>query len=364
MTVGFLIARALTRPTAPRKLPLTVRASTTDSVTLDVTPAHPETLVPGTWGLFLEHGGHLRLEGRPRRDGDTVTWPVAAGDPAEPGERAGWTGIVDRNPARAGLHAVDTLLPAAEGAVPTWFVDGALGDEHPVWAIHVHGLGSSRAGTLRGVVATHAAGVPSVIPAYRNTLEGPQVGRGRAELGWGEADDVAKVLDALTVTGEERFVLFGWSMGAQVVLRLAADNRYRARVAGIVLDSPSLNWANVIAANLDHAGVSGKIAPLASGWLRGRRRSRLVGLTQPLPLDRMDWVARAGEVPQPVLIHHGTGDWSAPIEDARAFASAAPEACLRETHGGHTTSWNVDPEGWHEATVAFVRAAVSSREDG
>ncbi len=353
MTIGYALARALTAQSGTRRFPLRIVATGERTITLKATSPTTE---PGEWGLFRESGGHIRLAGEPQQERGRVTWRVAGDDelPAA-GERVSWTGIVAPHPAVAGLSWMDHVFVTRAGALPAWFVDADPGEARDLWAVHVHGLGSSRAGTLRGVAAACAAGLPSIVPACRNTAEGPRVGRGRSHLGATEAEDIAQVLERATVTGRERFVLFGWSMGAQIALRLATSERWGHRIDRIVLDSPVLDWRSVLTANLRRHGLPPRAGRLAESWLQNTAKAHLVGLERPLDLDEMDWTRRAACVPQPVLIHHGIRDWSAPVASSEAFAAAAPAAQLVTSAGGHTTAWNVDPAGWARATVSFLR---------
>lgn len=355
MTPGYALARTLTAPPGARSFPLRIVATSGRTITLE---ADATTTEPGEWGLFLESGGHVRLGGPPQHDGDRVSWRVI-GDSALPqaGERASWTGIVAPNPAAAGLRGVDHLFSTRAGTVPAWYIDAAPGEKRDLWAVHVHGLGSSRAGTLRGANVAYSVGLPSIVPAYRNTTEGPRVGNGRSHLGATEADDIADVLEQASVTGRERFILFGWSMGAQIALSLATSDRWGPRIDRVILDSPVLDWRSVIAANLRRNGLPSSGGRLAESWLQSPMKARMVGLDRPVYLDSMDWARRAASVSQPVLIHHGSADWSAPLASSEEFAMAAPAAELVTSTGGHTTGWNTDPVGWRNATTAFLRGA-------
>lgn len=356
MTPGYLIARKLTAPPVGRTFPVRVHEATARSLTVRATPA---TVTPGEWGVFLRGGGHLRVSGSALVDGTTATWRVDGGmPPIAPNEQASWSGIVAPDPGAAGMTHQDHLFESRAGAVPAWFVDAAPGDANEVWVVHIHGMGSSRAGTLRGVLAASGAGLPSVVPAYRNTVEGPRVGGGRSHLGHTEADDVSDVLEQLSLTGRERFVLYGWSMGAQIALRLAASEQWAERVARVVLDSPVLDWRAVIRANAVHSRLPASVARLAESWLENPRKARRVGLDTAVRLDSMDWVSRAADIHQPILIHHGTEDWSVPISSSEAFVAAAPRAHLIPAAGaGHTTSWNVSATAYHARTAAFMRSA-------
>lgn len=351
MTPGLLVARRLTAPTRGRSYPLTVLASSRRTITLAATA---QTTAAGDWALFTERG-HVRLAGTPSIDGRKVTWRLADGAVAPThGSKVSWTGIVSPSPSAAGLPSVDHLFTVPSGCAPAWFIGAEPGERHPVWAVHLHGLGSSRAGTLRGVAAATAVGLPSVVPSYRNTIEGPRAGRGRTHLGQTEVRDIDAVLEQLSVTGEERFILFGWSMGAQMSLALAISDRWRSRIDRLVLDSPVLNWRHTLAANVTAAGLPAWAGGAAEPWLTGARRSQFVGLEEPLDLDAMDWTARADEVTQPVLIHHGASDRFAPRADSEAFAAAAPNAQLTDLDSGHTTTWNADPQVWLKTTSRFL----------
>ncbi|MBN9214793.1 MAG: alpha/beta fold hydrolase [Microbacterium sp.] len=352
MTFGFYLARTLTSPAAAPKMPLHVRPEGARSISVDATL---HTTIPGTWGVWLSGGGHLQVSGQPAiRDG-RAHWVIADGyvTPTRP-HRGRWTGIAHRDPSSAGLTASDELVPTRAGIVPAWRIESSS-RRSDVWAVHVHGAGSSRAGTLRGVLAAAETGVTSFVAAYRNTEEGPRAGGGRSHLGATESGDIADVLEHLARAGAERFVLFGWSMGAQIVLPLAASDAWRERVAGVVLDSPVLNWQHTLAHNLTAARLPAATAGLATAWLKSPRRSLLVGMDEPVDVAEMDWVRRSAEVTAPVLIHHGSTDKTTPVADSRAFVGGADGRELVESMADHTVSWNLDPEKWAGRTTAFVR---------
>ncbi|MGO2111696.1 MAG: alpha/beta hydrolase family protein, partial [Pseudoclavibacter sp.] len=96
--------------------------------------------------------------------------------------------------------------------------------------MHIHGLGSSRAGTLRGVQIASELGLTSLVTTYRNTVDGPQVGSRRSTLGIDEFHDAEPALEFAIEHGAEQIVLFGWSMGASIALRLAHHSPWSNRV--------------------------------------------------------------------------------------------------------------------------------------
>ncbi len=50
-------------------------------------------------------------------------------------------------------------------------------------------------------------------------------------------------------------MLFDWSMGAAITLQLADHPRHHDLIAALVLDSPVLNWTEVIKANCARSGL-------------------------------------------------------------------------------------------------------------
>src|SRR5690606_6894129 len=138
------------------------------------------------------------------------------------GDRVSWSGIYYATPADAGLDARDVFIDTPAGPAPAWRVDGDLS----TWAIHIHGLGSPRVGTLRGVRVASELGLTSLVVSYRNDGEGPTVGSGRSALGAAEVEDIEAAIGYAVRRGAERIVLFGWSMGAAIALQVAHRSDY------------------------------------------------------------------------------------------------------------------------------------------
>ncbi len=177
--VGWTIARRLTAPVSPRRFDLTVRDIEHDNdgdlIVLDRTD---QTTADGIYNLWFEHGGWAQLsqdvlDRGPTRVARRMTGR-APGLAPKAGDRASWSGIYYATPQEAGLDARDIVITTPGGRCPAWRIDG----DPSTWAIHIHGLGSTRAGTLRGVLAATELGYTSLVVTYRNTEEGPRVGTG------------------------------------------------------------------------------------------------------------------------------------------------------------------------------------------
>ena len=158
--------------------------------------------------------------------------------------------------------ADDVGISTPSGIAPAWLIDGN-GEHSTTWAIHIHGLGSPRAGTLRGVQVATEQGHTSLVVSYRNDGEGPRTGTGRSILGATEADDVDAAIQYAIDHGARQIVLFGWSMGAQVRTPTRRTGRSTGRsIKPLVLESPVLDWVATIKANCARAGL-----PAAAGLL-------------------------------------------------------------------------------------------------
>lgn len=356
--LGFVIARRLTTR-SERRFDVVIRDVEVGGdqriVVLDRTP---RTAAPGRYSLLLEGGGLVRLASDADDRGPAlVAREVLGGHGAAEltaGERGSWSGIYYADPQDAGLDAVDVEVPTEVGPAPAWLIQLA-GATSSTWAIHIHGLGSPRAGTLRGVRIASELGMTSLVVTYRNDGDGPTVGMGRSTLGSTEADDVRRALAYARAHGARRFILFGWSMGGAIALQLAADAELRGDVVGLVLESPVLDWLSTIKSNCVRAGLPAWTGLLAVPWFDQRPLARLVGLPNVVGVDRFDWVARADEISTPTLVLHGTEDTSSPFEVAARLRNIRSDLVQLESfNADHTMTWNSDPERWQQTVRTWL----------
>src|SRR5699024_4732453 len=220
---GYAIARAVTAPYRGRRFTTPVRGIRSSHegpvVLLDDTA---QTRQRGPYGAYLPDGTHVRFGTEAQSWGTLVARDI----PPEAVSRISaigllsWTGIHFPTPESAGLDAEDIDLDTGAGPSPAWLIPGRSGRS---WAVHIHGMGSTRAGTLRGARVAASLGLTSLVDTYRNSPEGRTYGCGRNTLGIDESDDVEAALEYAVAHGAERIILFGRSMGAIIALRLAHD---------------------------------------------------------------------------------------------------------------------------------------------
>lgn len=358
--LGYVIARRLTVPATARRYDLAIRGALRhgehDAVVMD---RGPGSSAAGVYNVWLEDGGWAQVGEVVDEGPDTVTRIVLATKPVgalREGQRASWSAVYYESPGDAGHDAEEVSIATSAGPTPAWVVHSPEGTGAH-WAIHIHGLGSRRAGTLRGVDVATRQGLTSLVVSYRNDREGQVTGSGRPTLGAAETDDVRAALRCARARGARSFTLFGWSMGAAIALQLAADAEFRGSVDALVLDSPVIDWAATINANCARAGLPAWSGVLAQPWLRIGALARLVGLEASVPLDRFDWTRRAHELSVPTLILHGVQDSSAPFAVSKRLADLRPDLVRLEGFDSeHTMTWNSDRERWQRAVREWMES--------
>jgi pimeloyl-ACP methyl ester carboxylesterase len=321
-----------------------VLAVGTGSITL---PLSNETRSEGTFGLW--HGAGADA-GRTVA-GHTVVGPVLDVDEVRgtvrravldtvgaPPAEVRWTGHMLRDPSVLGTPWNEVDIPTALGPAPAWQISppatGAAGAVLPAgpaasrtWAVHVHGIRTTRVTALRTVPAVTALGWTSLVPAFRGDGEAPS-DTPASHLGAREWPDVEAALDHAVAHGAERLVLVGWSMGATITRELLVHSAHRARIAGIVLVAPALDWATTVQTAAARSGLPGPVVRLALGSMATPGLCRLVGLRSPVDVRALSWVRDPTAPPldhlPPTLVVHSPGDPTVPFRLSEQFAAQHP----------------------------------------
>ncbi|GAB3130405.1 alpha/beta fold hydrolase [Glaciibacter psychrotolerans] len=361
--LGVLISvMARTVVTPPRQNSDDVRVIAADlqagTLTLQATP---DSMVPGHYGFwFSGDAGHARLGEILASDPHSVTRRVERVDFGNLGTaRMGrWSGWVYLGPWSLPVPFTNVLIRTEGGQAPAWQIppareaDAESGD----WAIHVHGRAVRRQEALRAVSVFRDAGYTSLLVSYRNDGDAPFSTDRRYGLGDTEWQDIDAALDFALAHGAKRVVLMGWSMGGAIVLQTALRARHRSHVVGIVLDSPVINWAEVVAfqgtlLRLPASVARGAIQVMGHRWGRA-----LTGQSAPIDFHRLDLVARAADLRVPVLLLHSDDDGYVPSTASRALAARRPDLItfVPFATARHTKLWNHDSEKWTGAIRSWL----------
>lgn len=295
--------------------------------------------LPGVYGLV-------------GRDVHAVVGPVMDGEPAKapadtvvrrverighgelkPGSRVWFTPLLfpddhasGRGPA-ADLARSVVEIPGELGPLPAWFVPGV----RDTWVVTLHGLGSTSAHALPLLPFYESLKLPVLGLSYRGDADAPPPPDGVRHLGDTEWRDVEAAVRHAVRNGARRVVLHGWSSGASMALRAAeelarrapaADAETAGRIAGLVLDSPVLDWRGTVRALAVSRHTPRALLPLAVRAAQGRARVRP---------ERMRQIADPAAVQVPVLLMHGPEDTVASWRRSKELARARGESVSLHT---------------------------------
>lgn len=315
-----------------------------------------DTELPGRYGLYTTGTyGYVKLGAVLSADATTVRRKLLT--QIEPGARvdgdAGFSGWYYAAPAELHLPWQNVLIGSPAGPCPAWFFPA----ESRTWVIQVHGRGTTRGECLRAVPVLHAAGLPTLVVSYRNDGEAPRSRSGAYALGAAEWRDVDAAVAYALRHGADQVILMGWSMGGAIALQTAVNSGYRDRIAGLILDSPVVDWRSVLRFQAGQIGLRAPLPALAMRTLTHPLGARLSGAEEAIPFDRLDMVARADELTAPMLILHSDDDGYVPSGPSRALQEARPDIVTMPRISGarHTKIWNHDEAGWSSAITDWLR---------
>lgn len=356
----FGIARRVVTPS--------VRAADTDILAVDTgaqtieLSRTPDTELPGRYGLFTTGTyGYVKLGSVLSADSTKVRRKLLT--QIETGAKidraAGFSGWYYSTPSELHLPWDDVLIGSPAGPCPAWLFPA----ESSTWVIQVHGRGVTRAECLRAVPVFHSLGMPNLVVSYRNDGEAPRSKGGSYALGASEWRDVDAAISYALRHGATQVLLMGWSMGGAIALQTAVSSAHREAIVGLVLDSPVVDWRNVLRFQAREEGIRDPFPALAMNALSSPLTARLSGSEFVIPFDKLDMVARADELTVPILILHSEDDGFVPADASHALAEARPDLVTmpRFTGARHTKIWNYDQIGWTATITDWMAANGFSR---
>lgn len=376
-SVAFLgaayFARQVVVPKTTRKEDLPIRRvfDGTDGELRVELPASSQTTAPGRYSIWFATGsGHACIGPVVANDPDagTVTRSVERVDAGDfRAAKAGiWSAYVFSKAEQLGLPFSEVEIPVEGGIAPAWKFDPAATSARPnAWAIHIHGMGGKRGGALRGVPVAVRMGFTSLVVSFRNDGEAPPSVDGRYTLGQSEWLDVDAAVTYAVDNGAQQIVLFGWSLGASIALRLADLSAHSDRIVGLVLDAPVMDWTTTLNENASASGLPRSVTALGLRVLQSPEMRWVTGLKDPIDLPQLDWVSRASEINKRTLVLHGQQDPSTPFHVSQQVADLRPDVVQLVAFDtvGHSHEWNFDSEGWEDAAAALLESKNGNLRD-
>lgn len=328
-------------------------------------PALPETLSRGVIGIvpLRPNRGHAVL-GPARIVGTLVQRPIQEERGVVPNGALAWASsfVYNGTPAQLGVDYEDTAVSTTLGDMPAWHIPPVSG-ERDALVIVVHGHGGQRSQALRMLPALRRTGAGSLFVTFRNAYGAPRTENGYHTLGDEEAEDVLAALQWAKEAGYRRVVLYGFSMGGNIVLSVLREKfqPFPLPVLGVMLDCPVLDWRATIRWQGQRYGLPPFVARHVATFVQ-----YVVTRRSGQDFDAVDQIRAAPTFRVPILLWHGTRDRTIPVKQADALAAARPD--LVEYHrvegAKHIRCWNIDPAGYDAALEGFVARVLGVKGDG
>ena len=304
-----------------------------------------ETLRRGRWALEWGEGTRAVVGGVLATGPQTVVRGLESGPVPAAGTAVRISPQVYTGDPRGalGLEFTSTSVPGELGPMPAWYLPGV----RDLWVVAVHGSGTDRQQTLPVLPVLHRLKVPVLAVSYRNDPGAPRSADGIGHFGETEWRDVEAAVQLALASGAGRVLLYGWGLGATMVLQTADRSSWRDNVRGIVLDSPVLDWRDTARRRAARRGVPDALAALGARAAEGRSG------VDTADIDRL---ALGDGLHAPVLLMHSPDDTVAPVGPARRLAELRDDLVwFREFPGAeHEALWNSDPSGYEDTVRRFL----------
>lgn len=346
------VARQVVVPRHSPHYDTVVTAADAGTITLTDTP---DTRLEGRYGLRLRSGRYLQMgEVRHLDDRSVTRTLLSRSGPAVALGPASFSGWFYHRPEQLGLPFEDVTVPTALGPAPAWLFPAA--DDGERWAILIHGRGVTRQEVLRAVPVFADAGLTVLVVSYRNDGEAPASPDARYGLGLTEWADVDAALAFARAHHAERTVLMGWSMGGAIALQTSLRSPRAHMIDSMVLDSPVIDWQDVLTWQAQTAHIPTSIRDAAFGLLTSRLVRPATGRSGPMDFHALNWVANSAILRHPILLMHSTDDAFVPAGPSSALAERRPDLVrYEEFHGArHTKLWNMFPNRWAGAITDWL----------
>ncbi|SDH55879.1 alpha/beta hydrolase family protein [Nonomuraea jiangxiensis] len=317
-----------------------------DLVTLELTH---ESGKPGTY--WLEWSGSYSMLGDVvSRAPGRVTREVLRGPIPSVGTPGYFGNVPPGDPQVAwGIGFSEIMVPTELGPAPAWYVPGTGG----TWVVAVHGQNGRRKAELKILPVVHELALPFLDISYRNDEGAPPSPDGLLHLGASEWRDLEAALRQARTMGARRFILYGTSMGGQLVGQFLSRSPLANLVDRVILDAPMIDVRMTAEQSVRKYHLPAFMAALSDQVVQWR-----TGIDP----DTLSLIRHPPAVRPPLLLIHTVPDAEHPIQEARDLAAAGGRLGWRIqfepfAQGEHTEAWNVDRTRYDRLVRDFLSPA-------
>src|SRR5699024_10255256 len=150
--------------------------------------------------------------------------------------------------------------------------------------------------------------------------------------------------------------LMGWSMGGGIALRTSVRSAHREHIAALVLDSPAVDWQDILIYHATALKAPPPMRRLALWMMTSRFGARMVRLREPLALAEMTPSYYAEHLDHPTLLFHALDDATVPPAPSRELAGRRPDLVefVPVAGASHTREWNSDPARYERRLARYL----------
>lgn len=237
----------------------------------------------------------------------------------------------------------EVVIDGPLGGQPAWYAPG----DTDQWAVLVHGRAARRNECFRLLDILHDRKFSVLCVSYRNDPGVPADPDSIYRQGAREWEDLEPAVRYALDQGAEDVLLGGFSMGGQITANFLRRSSLADEVDAVIWDSPLLDWGPVIAAGAVGRGVPGWLVPIgmqASEWRAG------------VDYAELNQLRAADEFDVAILLLHGGGDATVPVDTSKEFAEARRDIVtfVRFPRAGHVDAWNTDRARYERVVGRFV----------
>lgn len=305
------------------------------------------------WALAISVGALVIVNGSAWQHARALTTFLPGGERTPPPEELSALGKVEAllfgvsvpkpvaasRPEHHALTASEYGLDGPAGHLALWVFEGG-----PEVVVLVHGYANEHSQLFPTIERLVALGYTVVAPDLRGV--GASDGN-TTSLGWGEADDVAAVAAWVGAElGDDRPVLYGFSMGAAAVI--GAVGRLGVPAQAVVSEACFDRLPTTVGHRFERMGLPARgLTDLLLFWGYVQTGSN--------PW-RIAPVEDAARVSAPALVVGGDQDARVYAPETRALAAAFPDGRLALLEGHpHAQLARVDPSRWTTTVQGFLR---------
>ena len=151
-------------------------------------------------------------------------------------------------------------------------------------------------------------------------------------------------------------MLIGWSMGGGIALRTSVRSEHRDLIAALVLDSPAVDWQDILIYHATALKAPPMMRRLALWMMTSPFGARMVRLREPLALAEMTPAYYAEHLGHPTLLFHALDDTTVPPAPSRELAARRPDLIefVPVDGASHTREWNSDPARYERRLARYL----------